>query len=57
MNNIENLILEFVRYIDPGTYIIIAMVLLWFPLLVIPTIVYGYKKSTDKEEKNLIYVF
>lgn len=52
MNNIENLILEFVRYIDPGTYIIIAMVLLWFPLLIIPTIVYGYKKSTDKEEKK-----
>lgn len=52
MNNIENIILEFVRYIDPGTYIIIAMVLLWFPLLVIPTIVYGYKKSTDKEEKK-----
>ena len=52
MNNIENLILEFVRYIDPGTYIIIAIMLLWLPLLIIPIIVVGYKKSTDKEEKK-----
>lgn len=52
MNNIENLILEFVKYVDPGIYIIIAVVILWLPLLVIPLIVIGYKKSTDKEEKK-----
>lgn len=52
MKNIENLIVEFVRYIDPGTYIIIAVVILWLPLLLIPLINIGYKKSTDKEEKK-----
>lgn len=51
MNNVENLILEFVKYVDPEIYLIIVPALLCFPLIAILTVINGYK-STNKKEKR-----
>ena len=52
MNNIENIILEFVRYIDPEIYLIIIPALLCFPLIGVLTIINGYKNTNKKEKRT-----
>lgn len=60
MENIENLIVEFVRDIGIGSYIAIIFCLLWLPLFAV-LIIRDSKYKIDKEEKleksDIYYLF